>query len=152
MKGNWIRILHHTINVHSWVLSYSNIYECSHGPLTEERTKGWLEIYSPAHVAIREIVLDESLRNNGTFYLNCRSVFLYLLIKFWNLLAKLVLMQFFLITQAQQNLKIFWILWMHTPPSYILIVHKDAGIDLLPWTITTISTETFLLRNMAQFS
>lgn len=93
LKGNWIGILHHTVNVHSWVLSYSNINECNHGPLTEERTKGWLEKDSPAHVALREIVLDKRLQNNVTYYLNCRLVFLYILIKFWNLLKKLLLMQ-----------------------------------------------------------
>lgn len=28
----------------------------------------------------------------------------------------------------------------------------DAGIELLPWTITIISTETFMLKKMAQHS
>ncbi|XP_062570141.1 uncharacterized protein LOC134232209 [Saccostrea cucullata] len=71
--GNWIGILHHTVNVHTWVLPYSDINECNHGPLTEERTKGWLEKDSPAHVALREIVLDKRLQNNVPYYLNCRS-------------------------------------------------------------------------------
>ncbi|XP_061186901.1 uncharacterized protein LOC133195031 [Saccostrea echinata] len=71
--GKWIGILHHTVNVHTWVLPYSDINECNHAPLTEEPTKGWLEKDSPAHVALREIVLDKRLQNNVTYYLNCRS-------------------------------------------------------------------------------
>ena len=74
-QGNWIGILHHTVNVHSWILPYSDCNGCNHGPLLEERTKGWLEKDSPAHCALREIVMDSYLHRNITYYLNCRYVF-----------------------------------------------------------------------------
>lgn len=82
MKGNWIGILYYIVNVYSWVLFYSNIYECSYGFLIEKWIKGWLEIDFLVYVVICEIVLDESFWNNGIYYLNCRLVFLYFLIKF----------------------------------------------------------------------
>lgn len=72
-KGTWIGVLHHVVNVHEWVLPYSSTNRCEHGPLTSEREKGWLERDSPAHVALRHIVLDKRLLNNIPYYLNFRS-------------------------------------------------------------------------------
>nr|XP_022344857.1 uncharacterized protein LOC111137607 isoform X2 [Crassostrea virginica] len=72
-KGTWIGVLHHVVNVHEWILSYSSTNKCDHGPLTSEREKGWLERDSPAHVALRHIVLDKRLLNNIPYYLNFRS-------------------------------------------------------------------------------
>lgn len=71
--GMWIGVLHHVVNVHSWILPYSSSNKCEHGPLTSAREKGWLEKDSPAHVSLRSIVLDKRLLNNIPYYLNCRS-------------------------------------------------------------------------------
>lgn len=72
LQGTWIGVLHHVVNVHEWVLPYSSTNRCEHGPLTSEREKGWLERDSPAHVALRHIVLDKRLLNNIPYYLNFR--------------------------------------------------------------------------------
>lgn len=70
----WIGVLHHVVNVHSWILPYSSSNKCEHGPLTSAREKGWLEKDSPAHVSLRSIVLDKRLLNNIPYYLNCRFI------------------------------------------------------------------------------
>lgn len=73
--GVWFGLLHHVTNEHEWILPYndSGINACQHGPLTEERTKGWLEKNSPAHNALRYVVMDKRRLNQIHYYLNCRS-------------------------------------------------------------------------------
>ncbi|XP_052715271.1 uncharacterized protein LOC128188330 [Crassostrea angulata] len=73
--GIWFGLLHHVTDEHEWILSYSDngINACQHGPLTEERTKGWLKKDSPAHIALRHVVMDKRRLNQIHYYLNCRS-------------------------------------------------------------------------------
>ncbi|XP_061167506.1 uncharacterized protein LOC133176400 [Saccostrea echinata] len=73
--GVWFGLLHHVTDEHEWILAYGDnaSSSCSHGPLTEERTKGWMQKGSPAHVALRYIVMDKRRLNQVHYYLNCRS-------------------------------------------------------------------------------
>ncbi|XP_052694407.1 uncharacterized protein LOC128172674 [Crassostrea angulata] len=73
--GMWFGVIHHVVNEHEWILPYrvGARSSCLHGPLTEERDKGWLEPGSPAHVALRDIVRDKRLVKKIPYYLNCRS-------------------------------------------------------------------------------
>jgi len=73
-QGIWFGLLHHVTDEHEWILSYSDngINACQHGPLTEERTKGWLKKDSPAHIALRHVVMDKRRLNQIHYYLNCR--------------------------------------------------------------------------------
>ncbi|XP_062597804.1 uncharacterized protein LOC134259221 [Saccostrea cucullata] len=73
--GVWFGLLHHVTDEHEWILPFndSGINACQHGPLTEERTKGWLEKNSPAHNALRYVVMDKRRLNQIHYYLNCRS-------------------------------------------------------------------------------
>lgn len=73
-QGIWFGLLHHVTDEHEWILSYSDngINACQHGPLTEERTKGWLKKNSPAHIALRHVVMDKRRLNQIHYYLNCR--------------------------------------------------------------------------------
>ena len=71
----WAGVLHHVVDEHEWVLSYSSRGQprCSHGPLSEDdRTKKYLKKGSPAMKALREIVLNKRLLNNVHYYLNFR--------------------------------------------------------------------------------
>lgn len=71
----WFGVIHHVVNEHEWILPYrvGARSSCMHGPLTEERDKGWIEPGSPAHVALRDIVCDKRLVKKIPYYLNCRS-------------------------------------------------------------------------------
>jgi hypothetical protein len=44
-------------------------------PFVAERQKEWLDGDSPAHVALRHIVLDKRLLNNIQYYLNFRYMY-----------------------------------------------------------------------------
>lgn len=70
--GIWFGLLHHVTDEHEWILSYSDngINACQHGPLTEERTEGWLKKDSPAHIALRHVVMDKRRLNQIHYYLN----------------------------------------------------------------------------------
>ncbi|XP_034334703.2 uncharacterized protein [Magallana gigas] len=73
--GMCFGVIHHVVNEHEWILPYKvgARSSCLHGPLTEERDKGWLEPGSPASVALRNIVRDKRLVKKIPYYLNCRS-------------------------------------------------------------------------------
>ena len=60
--------IHHTVNHHQWTLGDGvGPAECDHGPLppNEERDKPWLVPNSPAHVALRKVLLDKTWLNNA---------------------------------------------------------------------------------------
>ncbi|CAC5418394.1 unnamed protein product [Mytilus coruscus] len=73
--GVWCGMIHHVVNEHEWSMSYTDdgTYSCKHGPLCEEREKGWLKAGSPAHDAAIGIVMDKRFIKKIPFYLNCRS-------------------------------------------------------------------------------
>lgn len=73
--GMWFGVIHHVVNEHEWILPYrvGARSSCLHGPLTEERDKGWLKPGSPAHVALRDIVRDKRLVKKIPYYLNCSN-------------------------------------------------------------------------------
>ena len=59
--SGWVGMLHHVQNVHELALSFSKMgpSACSHGELTDDRDKAWIENGSPAHSARTKIVLDK---------------------------------------------------------------------------------------------
>ena len=67
-------MLHHVQNVHELALSYSKMgpSACSHGELTDDRDKAWIENESPAHSARTKIVLDKWFLNKIHYYLHFR--------------------------------------------------------------------------------
>nr|XP_022297617.1 uncharacterized protein LOC111106988 [Crassostrea virginica] len=71
----WVGMLHHVQNEHEWALSYGRMGPgaCSHGELTDDRDKDWIEKGSPAQPALTKIVLDKRFLNNVHYYLNFRS-------------------------------------------------------------------------------
>eukprot|EP00105_Crassostrea_gigas_P038421 XP_019922569.1 PREDICTED: uncharacterized protein LOC105327681 [Crassostrea gigas] len=73
--GIWCGVIHHVIGEHEWILPYriGGKSCCEHGPLTEEGDKDYLVAGSPAHVALREIVLDKHLLKKIPYFLHCRS-------------------------------------------------------------------------------
>ena len=72
----WFGVIHHVVNEHEWILPYRTGGKsfCQHGPLTEDRKKGWLVAGSPAHNALGDIVCDERLLKKIPYFLNCRFV------------------------------------------------------------------------------
>lgn len=72
LQGTWLGFIHHEVNEHEWVLPYkiNSESKCLHGPLTEDREKGWLEVGSPAYGALRDIVKDKRLLKKVPYYLN----------------------------------------------------------------------------------
>ena len=74
LQGMWLDVNHHVINEHEWILPYrlEAVNSCKHGPLTEEREGGGFEAGSPAHVVLRDIVLDKRLLKKIPYYLKCR--------------------------------------------------------------------------------
>lgn len=72
----WFGVIHHDANEQERILPQRVGARSSflHGPLTEERNKGWLEPGSPAHVALRDIVRDKRLVKKISYNLNCRFV------------------------------------------------------------------------------
>ena len=72
-KEMWISILHHVVNEHEWLLAESGEGKCAHEPLSEEdRNKPWLKKNTPAHDALREIVMDKNLLRTLSYYVNFR--------------------------------------------------------------------------------
>lgn len=57
--------IYHITNVHEWVVG-ENFKGCTHPPLTDEedRTKASLEIDSPAHTVLNEVLFDKRLLND----------------------------------------------------------------------------------------
>jgi len=57
----WSSIVHHTVNVHEF--TGDAFVKCGHPPLTddEQQRKKWLVPHSPAHDALKTIVLDRTL-------------------------------------------------------------------------------------------
>ena len=58
----WLSILHHISNIHS--CDSADLYhQCAHPPLSnaEARTKKWLTLNSPAHEALKAVVMDRNL-------------------------------------------------------------------------------------------
>lgn len=72
---------------HEWILPYriGGKSCCEHGPLTEEGDKDYLVAGSPAHVALREIVLDKHLLKKIPYFLHCSTAALE---SFQNLILK----------------------------------------------------------------
>nr|XP_034315406.1 LOW QUALITY PROTEIN: uncharacterized protein LOC105340464 [Crassostrea gigas] len=74
--GMWAGVLHHVVDEHEWFLPYSDggISACAHDPLSDPTgDKVWITKGSPAHEALRKIVLDKRFLNNIHYYLNFRS-------------------------------------------------------------------------------
>jgi hypothetical protein len=72
----WVGVLHHVVGEHEWMLPYSDngTSACKHDPFTGEETrdKEYLVKGSPAHEALRKIILDKRLLHNIPYYLNFR--------------------------------------------------------------------------------
>ena len=62
LRQKWISIIHNVANIHLW--NYADIYHrCSHPPIPPDvaRTKCWLRPGSPAHDALKDVVLNKKL-------------------------------------------------------------------------------------------
>ncbi|PIK35765.1 hypothetical protein BSL78_27409 [Apostichopus japonicus] len=69
--ANWRGILHHVVGDHEWALGDGvSPACCQHGPLPASQKD--LEPDSPAHAALREIVLDMNLIRNIKYYTKFR--------------------------------------------------------------------------------
>ncbi|KAL3874220.1 hypothetical protein ACJMK2_037265 [Sinanodonta woodiana] len=72
----YFNLLNHVVDKHEWLCpqdSAGKIVRCQHGPLDSNREKGWLKPNSPAHVALRKLVLDKRFLNQTHHYLTFRS-------------------------------------------------------------------------------
>lgn len=62
------------VNEHEWTIDCgSQVTNCLHGPLTEERQTTWLSKGSAPHNALRMIVADKRFLGNIPYFLNARS-------------------------------------------------------------------------------
>lgn len=65
LKEKWISILHHVADKHKW--DSTELYNrCAHDPISptaKQKTK-WLPQGSPAHEALKQVVLDKRLLND----------------------------------------------------------------------------------------
>ena len=62
LREKWISIIHNFANIHSW--NCADIYhQCSHLPIPPHvaRTRCWLRPGSPAHDALKDVVLNKKL-------------------------------------------------------------------------------------------
>ena len=62
LKKKWISILHHVVDKHSW--DSSVLYNCCpHDPIsaTARRKTKWLKEGSPAHEALKQVVMEKRL-------------------------------------------------------------------------------------------
>ena len=74
-KEMWISILHHVVDEHEWLLAESGEGKCAHEPLSaDDRNKPWLEKNTPAHNALREVVMDKNLLRTLWYYVNFRYI------------------------------------------------------------------------------
>ena len=72
-KEMWISILHHVVDEHEWPLAESGEGKCSHEPLSaDNRNKPWLKKNTPAHNALREVVMDKNLLRTLSYDVNLR--------------------------------------------------------------------------------
>ncbi|XP_061191774.1 uncharacterized protein LOC133200021 [Saccostrea echinata] len=75
--GMWVGVLHHVVGEHEWLLPYSDsgVAACAHDPLTGEPRgdKEYMVKGSPAHEALRKVILDKRFMNNIHYFLNFRS-------------------------------------------------------------------------------
>ena len=65
LKDKWISILHHVVDKHSW--DSSILYNCCpHDPIsaTTRRKPKWLKEGSPAHEALKQVVIEKRLFND----------------------------------------------------------------------------------------
>ncbi|XP_070573895.1 uncharacterized protein [Ptychodera flava] len=60
LRERWTSIVHHVVNVHSWSGNQS-FHECNHPEIPDTSNIDWLEIGSPAHEALKEVVFDKRL-------------------------------------------------------------------------------------------
>ena len=62
LREKWISIIYHTINVHSWE-NATSFGKCEHNELSleESQRKQWLRKCSPAHDALKSVVLNKKL-------------------------------------------------------------------------------------------
>lgn len=76
-QGVWCGIIHHVVNEHEWAVSYTDTGSntCQHGPLCDDRQKGWLKAGSPTHNSLIEIVMNKRLISKIPYYLNCRLIY-----------------------------------------------------------------------------
>ncbi|XP_068670597.1 uncharacterized protein [Montipora foliosa] len=73
MKEMWISILHHVVDEHEWLLAESGEEKCAHEPLSaDDRNKPWLKKNTPAHNALREVVMDKNILRTLSYYVNFR--------------------------------------------------------------------------------
>ena len=70
----WLGVIHYVVNQHKWILPHrlGTKSPCIHGPLTEERETGRLEIGSVARVVFRYVFRDSRLIRKTPYHLNCR--------------------------------------------------------------------------------
>ena len=70
-------MLHHVVDEHVWALYGGETGgRCAHEQLDEEeRKKPWLKKNSPAHDALRKIIMDKRLLNTLKYYTNFRLVY-----------------------------------------------------------------------------
>lgn len=87
LEEMWCSLVHHVVNVHEFA---GNVYvKCSHDPLTEaeQLCKKWLTPLSPAHNALKEVVLNKALLKdirqlNDFCHTGCLEVFHSLVTKY----------------------------------------------------------------------
>ncbi|XP_059800854.1 uncharacterized protein LOC132378131 [Hypanus sabinus] len=75
LMSRWRSILHHTVNVHEWLLGDGcTSAACEHGPLTEKEMADckWVTVGSPAHCALREVVYDKWLTSHLNYFAHAR--------------------------------------------------------------------------------
>src|SRR5664279_1566591 len=57
LREKWVSCIHHIANVHAW--NGEKLVHCEHGEVDDNTC--WLEIDSPAHLALKQVVLDKKL-------------------------------------------------------------------------------------------
>ncbi|KAJ8017607.1 hypothetical protein HOLleu_44868 [Holothuria leucospilota] len=73
LLSRWKGILHHVVGRHEWVFGDGGgPAKCEHGPLPETWQAKVIPEGSPAHVALREVVLDRRLINSLDYYTRFR--------------------------------------------------------------------------------
>ncbi|KAJ8026489.1 hypothetical protein HOLleu_31320 [Holothuria leucospilota] len=73
LLSRWKGLLHHVTGKHEWVFGDGGgPAQCEHGPLPESWKMKTIAEGSPAHIALREIVLDQRLINSFDYYTKFR--------------------------------------------------------------------------------
>ncbi|KAJ8046721.1 hypothetical protein HOLleu_05492 [Holothuria leucospilota] len=73
LLSRWMGLLHHVVGRHEWALGYGGgPARCEHETLPESWKDKSIKEGSPAHIALREIVLDKRLLSSVDYYTRFR--------------------------------------------------------------------------------